>query len=191
MSFSFGHSAQINTNSARVRWVVQKTSSLQITGKTNVGPFGCAVKSYYKTDTITYNEHSGYRKEMPLTGTLQVAIKDFNCHNNGLTNDLRKTLKSVNHPYLTIALLSLERAPILDDKTDTLNGWIDVSLAGVTKRVQIAYTLQKDKTVIRLNGAQKFCFAQFNLVPPQKLGGMIKVKNDFLVDFNLVLHQIS
>lgn len=174
-----------------IRWVVQKSSSLHIAGKTNVAPFGCAIRGYYQTDTITYSENATAGKLIPLTGMLHIAIKDFSCGNKALTHDLRKTLKATAHPFLTIRLIALERVPDLTCKDEKIKGWIDVAMAGVTKRFEILYSLEKQGTLLHLDGRRTVHFSEFNLVPPQRLGGMVKVKNAFVVDFSLVLQQLS
>ena len=107
-----------------------------------------------------------------------------------LTSDLRKTLKASEYPNLVIRFVALERLPVFENNHDVVNGFVDVSLAGVTKRFIIPYKLEKTGSVVYLNGARTFSFSDFKLVPPQKLGGIVKVKNDFDVDFQLVLNQV-
>ena len=187
---SFNHPVKSEDGKTLIRWVVQKTSTLHINGKTNVSSFGCAISGYYQTDTISYSEGTSAGKNIPLSGHLDIAIQDFNCHNKGLTNDLRKTLKSGKYPYLLIQFIALERLPNLTGGNDKVKGWIDVAMAGVTKRFEIMFTLDKNQTTIHLSGSRAFSFSQFELVPPQKMGGMIKVKDSFLVDFSLVLRQL-
>ena len=174
-----------------VHWVVQQSSTLQITGKTNLASFGCAIKGYHQKDTITYLETLNTTGSVALKGSLHIPVNDFDCNNKGLTKDLRKTLKSVAHPDVVIDFISLERLPVFSTTVDKMNGSIGVTIAGVKKRFIVEYTIRRMNGSIHLNGSRNFSFAEFNLVPPQKLAGMIKVKDMFLVDFRLVLQPVS
>jgi hypothetical protein len=173
-------------------WTVQKTSSLKILGATNVNNFGCDIKGYYQNDTIYAEDEQAVSKLVNLDGSLDIDILKFDCHNKIMTNDLRKILKASEHPNLRIRFLSLERNPVLKGNKDALRGWVEIRLAGTCKRFEIAYTFVKtDKTLIQLNGNREFSFSDFNLVAPSRLGGMVKVKDKFTVDFNLQLDPIT
>jgi YceI-like domain len=174
------------------RWAVQKTSTIKIQGSTNVNKFGCDIIGYYRPDTINCSEENAVSKLVTLNGDLQIDISKFNCHNNGLTNDLRKTLKAKEYPQLVIHFLSLERSPVIHSSKDILRGWVDIDLAGVTKRFEVAYTfIQTDANLIQLNGSRTFSFADFQLTPPKKMAGLIKVNDKFHVDFNLLLDPVE
>lgn len=174
-----------------VKWVVQKTSSLRINGKTNIAGFGCDITGYYQNDTILYSKDDNPNKIVPLRGALNIGVNNFDCHNKMLTNDLRKTLKAKEHPNLVVRFVALERMPVFQSNKDIVKGWVEVELAGAKKRFDIAYCLEKKGDVIMLNGAKTFCFTDFNLVPPQKFGGVVKVKNEFDVNFRLILNQVD
>ena len=174
-----------------IRWSVQKSSTLRITGKTTLAGFGCDITGYYQADTIIYIENDDRNRIVPLKGSLNIGIHSFDCHNKILTNDLRKTLKATEYPTFIVRFVALERMPVLELNKDVVKGWIDIELAGVCKRFEIFYEIQKAELGIQLNGNRSFCFSDFKLVPPKKLGGIIKVKDDFQVDFKLALNQIK
>lgn len=174
-----------------VKWAVQKTSTLRITGKTNVAGFGCDIKGYYSPDTILYSKADDPKRLVPLKGALSIDVNNFDCHNRMLTNDLRKTLKADQHRYMSVRFVALERMPAFANNRDVVKGWVEVELAGAVKRFEICYKLEKTGSVIQLNGARSFSFSDFKLTPPQKLGGIVKVKDDFFVDFRLVLNEVK
>ncbi len=176
---------------AVIKWAVQKTSTLRITGKTNLAGFGCDIKGYYQTDTIVYTESEDLNRIVPLQGALNIDINKFDCHNKMLTSDLRKTLKAIEHPNLVVRFIALERMPAFANNKDVVKGWVDVELAGVNKRFDIDYKLEKKEGVIQLNGDRSFCFSDFKLTPPKKLGGIVRVKDDFYVNFKLVLSEVN
>ena len=174
-----------------VRWAVEKTSTLKIAGKSNVNEFACSIAGYYQPDTISYVE-DGAGKAVRLNGSLELDVLRFDCHSKMITNDLRKTLKAEDYPKLIIRFLSLERTPSLQSTAQTMKGWVEVELAGTRKAFQVAYEFSKSgSNTYILNGKRTFTFSDFKLVPPRKLAGVVKVKDEFAVDFNLRLIPLS
>jgi len=176
---------------AVIKWAVQKTSSLKIEGSSNVNQFTCDVTGYYETDTIAFTTADHGNKVVPLKGSLTIDVASFDCHNRMLTKDLRRTLKSTEHPRLTVRFIALERNPVFNNNKDCLKGMVEIELAGVCKRFEIPYMLSKNGFAIMLNGGKDFCFSDFQLTPPKKLGGAIKVRDKFNVQFNLNLVQVN
>jgi hypothetical protein len=175
-----------------VKWAVQNESTLTIEGKSNINTFGCDVIRYNKPDTILCLPEDPASKMVTLNGKLEISVDKFDCHNKMLTNDLRKTLKATEYPTLIVKFLSLERSPVIQNKLDYLRGWVEIELAGTTRRFEINYTFVKNNSpYILLNGKRLFSFSDFKLSPPRKLGGMIRVEDNFNVEFRLILSPVS
>jgi len=172
-----------------IKWAVQKTSSLKIEGSSNVNQFACDVIGYYQTDTICFTADQA-NKVIPLKGSLTIDVASFDCHNRMLTKDLRRTLKSTEHPMLYVRFITLERIPLFQNNKDNLKGIVEIELAGVAKRFEINYVLEKTGGAVILNGGRSFCFSDFMLTPPKKLGGAVRVKDNFNVQFHLNLQQV-
>jgi hypothetical protein len=172
-----------------VRWAVQKTSTLQIQGSSNVNQFACDVRGYYQTDTISFTADNA-PKVIPLKGALTIDVASFDCHNRMLTKDLRRTLKATEHPQLFVRFVALERPPVFQNNKDNLKGVVEIELGGVCKRFEINYVIEKNGAAIVLNGFRTFTFSDFSLTPPKKLVGAIKVKENFNVQFHLNLQQV-
>jgi hypothetical protein len=171
-----------------VRWVVEKNSTLRVQGKSNVNSFSCNINEYTEKDTLIFANIPS--KPIKLSGDLQMNIESFNCHSSLITSDLRKTLKSKEFPKIIIRFLYLETMPTLL-KTEIIKGWIEVELAGVIKRFKLDYSFSTGASGdIQLNGGREFCFSDFKLTPPKKLAGLIKIKDEFNVDFKLTLRSI-
>ncbi|MDB5245928.1 MAG: hypothetical protein JWQ40_322 [Segetibacter sp.] len=174
------------------KWVVQKTSTLRIAGSSNVNTFGCDITGYYKPDTIICFDENAGNKSVALKGSLEIDVLKFDCHNRMLTSDLRKTLKADEYPTLVIRFLSLERLPAIKNEKDFLKGSVEILLGGSCRRFDISYTFEKSgSSLVLLNGNRSFSFSDFNLKPPRKLAGLVKVKDLFNVDFNLILDPVN
>lgn len=169
-----------------VKWAIQKTSTLRILGQSNVNSFGCDIKGFFQPDTI-YCSDMPEGRAVPLRGAVKITVASFNCHNELITNDLRKTLKASQYPYLVIRFLSLERFPDLQNMRDCIKGCVEIELAGKCKQFQLNYSFVNSGSCMQLNGSKNFCFSDFDLSPPKKLAGLIKVKDDFNVQFQLLL----
>jgi hypothetical protein len=77
--------------------------------------------------------------------------------------------------------------PVSENKSRVIKGWVEVELAGITKPFQISYSFSNAGTsFIKLHRRRDFCFSDFNLSPPCKLAGLICIKDDFKVGFQLM-----
>jgi len=194
LAFTNGLSDSTNHASKKkmVRWAVQKTSTIRILGSTNINNFGCDITGYYQPDTIYCSEENTVSKMVTLNGSLQIDVLNFDCHNKMLTSDLRKTLRANEYPKLVIRFLSLERTPVIQNNKDALKGWVEIELAGITRRFEVCYSFVKSgESLIQLNGKRSFSFADFKLIPPKKFAGLVKVHDTFNVDFNLLLDPVE
>ena len=171
------------------KWVVEMNSTLRVQGKTNINTFICNNNEYAKKDTISCI--SDPSKSLSFTGEIQLDILSFNCHSKMITKDFRKTLKYDEYPIITIKFISLQYMPLLQNEIKLINGLVEVQLASVVKRFELSYSfLQSGSTYLQLNGAHSFRFSDFKLTPPRKFGGLIRIKDDFDVNFQLILRTI-
>ena len=173
----------INPSSAQlaqdnlVKWVIEKNSTLSVEGKSNINSFTCNINEYTGTDSIIVSNDPS--KPIKLSGDLQMNVMSFNCHSSLITKDLRKTLNSDEYPKMIIRFLSIQSMPALQGNREDIKGWVEVELAGCTKRFEICYSFSKaGDALIQLNGGHTFCFSDFNLSPPRKLAGLIKIKDN-------------
>lgn len=178
------------TRAGKIRWIVLKTSSISIAGKTNINSFCCEVNGYSGPDTLSTSTPtlSDDLQGIPLKGTLQVNIGDFNCRNNAMTNEFKKILKYREYPQLKIVFLSLDKMPAFNNNGEIVKGWVDVELAGQAKRFEISYTSRTTPGGdLQLVGSRTFGFSDFGLIPPRKMGGLIRVNDNLNVQFHLCL----
>ncbi len=93
---------------------------------------------------------------------------------------------------MIIRFLKIESMPALTDKSESIKGFVEVEVAGVTKQIEIDYSFSKtDNDLVQLNGEKNFCFSDFNLKPPKKFAGLIRIKDEFKVSFQLMLRQVK
>jgi hypothetical protein len=173
-----------------VKWIVGKSSSIRVEGKSNINNFTCNINQYIEKDTIVCTNNPS--EPVKLTGELQIAILYFDCHSNMITRDLRKTLKAAKYPKMMIRFLSLESMPTTENKTQLIKGALEVELAGVVKLFELIYSFSGGEShFIQLNGNRSFCFSDFNLSPPRKIAGLVKIDDEFFVNFQLDLQKLE
>jgi hypothetical protein len=169
-----------------IRWAVQKHGTLWVNGSSNVNEFTCSITSISEYDTIiaVYDP----LKAVTLRGAIRMNILSFDCQNNMIRKDLRKTLKAEEYPTMTIRFLTLKTMPLLSAKAEQVTGWVEVELAGVRKKFELNYSFRETSLgIMRLNGGRKFHFSDFSLAPPEKFAGLIKIRDEFDVNFMLIL----
>jgi hypothetical protein len=170
-------------------WVVMQGSSLTVNGSTNLNKFQCDITDYSLPDTITCVKAS-ITQTLLMNGKLKLDIESFDCHNRMMTSDLRKTLKCKDFPKLTIKFISIKSFPDFKNPTK-ITGLVDIEIAGVEKQYDISYVFTVDNgNMVHLKGERAVTFTDFNLRPPSKLGGAIKVKDALLVTFKLNLKPV-
>lgn len=181
---------QPGERSRLLRWVVTKNSSITVKGESNVNKFQCIVIRYLQPDTLQYLHEKKLNKQL-FRGTLSVDVVMFDCHNKHMTGDMRKTLKAETYPRLHISFLSLEHPMEHLHTNQSIPGLVEVTLAGVTKQFRLLFQFQlHENGDMVMVGEHGFLFTDFGLVPPHKMAGMIRVKNEFKVQFNLLLKQV-
>jgi len=172
------------------KWVISKGGSLKVGGSTNVNKFSCVIANYSRPDTLTF--YKGAPAEaIKINGEMKLDVQNFDCHNPVMTSDLRKTLKSKEFPKLTIRFLNLSRYP-KNNKEEAVTGGVTIELAGVTKRFDVDYRfIPEGPHSAILIGTRQVNFSDFNIVPPRKIGGMIKTNNELNVEFNLKVRVLN
>ena len=115
--------------------------------------------------------------------------KAFDCHNRVMTRDFEQTIKANEFPELRIVFFRLKQHK---SKLALITGVIEVTVAGKTKMSALTATISSDKNGSKhIEGDHFFRFSNFEIEPPRKLLGAVRVEDKFLVRFHLVLREIG
>lgn len=167
-------------------WIVTSASRLEITGATNVNRFRCSSTDYAGVDTLT--EMSGNNGLRVLSGVIYLNTSGFDCENALITRDFKKTLRQDTYPELSIELSILREHP---GSQEELKGVMTITIAGISKNYPITCSIKPaDAGGKHLEGQKEFKLSDFNLSPPQRLSGVIKVTNNVSVEFHLRLRAV-
>ena len=162
-------------------------SRVEISGITNINDFHCLSVNYEGQDIIEESCSQNDDKSS-LSGEIVMKSVGFDCHNSTMTKDFAKTIKANEYPEIGIRFIELQRD---QSNTDLLFGDVEIALAGKSKTYTVS-CLIKDENKQRkyLEGACTFRFSDFDLEPPSKLFGAIRVKDTISVDFHLKLKMV-
>ena len=177
-------------NFSMARWVVEKNSSLNIQGETNINSFQCDVTEYLRADTLVYSKNDAIKKFSFTNSYLLIDVRRFDCHNKFITEDLRTALKADEDPNLKIVFLTIDQFSN-DCNNQVVKGIVDIQLAHVVRRAEIDYTVKAlPGNRIEMNGSHIFSFSDFNLKAPRKVAGLIRTKDKIKVNFQLFFKSI-
>nr|WP_315174384.1 hypothetical protein [uncultured Flavobacterium sp.] len=165
--FTLG-SAAPNFHSFESNLIINKIE-INITGLSTVGKYNCST-TFFKKDTIVFNvaNKNCIKAEIPMV--------KFDCGNRIMTKDLQATVKTTQFPSSFVT--------ITDIKAYGNNYKCNLNFLITNKTLRYKdFILTKDNN--KLQGAIALNFSDIGLVPPVKMGGLIKVKDEIAVNFSL------
>lgn len=180
------------SNSAEIEtWEVLNYSTIEVLGQTNINNFTCKIPSYQKEKDMLHCEKKSDGK-VNVKSILTIPVTDFDCHHRIMTKDLQKTLKASTYPNLFIYIKNFSELPSQFKINKSILSTTDIQLAGVSRSYKIEFSSTPIKNgYIEIKGETDMHFTDFNLTPPSKLGGTIKVKNELKVKVRLLLKRVQ
>jgi hypothetical protein len=170
------------------RLIVQSSSTLNIQGTTNVNTYKCAISKYVGRDTLILHEGGRNIRPVFVKGAVSLDASSFDCGMALMTSDFHKAINSKEHPAIVIDFISFERTPSYSADREHFTGILKISLGGVTKLFEVNCTIEADSTgTIHLAGSRDFTFTDFDLIPPTRMLGAVKVNDALKVSFDLKL----
>lgn len=168
--------------------IVHSSSTITIKGKTNINKYACAIEKYLGSDTLLLTAERGKGATFKR-GIVKLNASGFDCGMNVITKDFRESIQSDKYPSIQINFISFERVPKFETTAEKFKGNLTITLADVAVPAEVRCSIIKDeKDLIHLNGQHTFKFSDFNLEPPTKMMGAIKVDEEIIVNFHLVMY---
>ncbi len=154
-------------------------SKLTITGDTNISKFSCAFNSQMIPPTRKVKvkeENSELHFENAI---LKLDNTGFDCGSKGINKDFHALIKTEEYPEISLELKKL----CINTPTDAIADLI-ISIAGKTKAYKLPVKIVDGK-IPQYKGNLSLNINDFNLKPPKKIFGLIVVKEDIDINFNL------
>jgi polyisoprenoid-binding protein YceI len=182
-----------------IKVMVQPQSMLQIQGKTNVNSFQCYCAPPASVVGFNVESSSETQKINFKKAELTVLTKSLDCRHKIMNRDMYQTLKAEHYPTITLSI-SQVLIPI-----HSINArWIMfrfkrlihipiateayLTLAGMKRKIDLLVTIsQPFSNIYRFTAKKSLLLTDFGLTPPTALMGMVKVKNEIILDIDLYL----
>ena len=176
----------------RKNYRIKSLSTLELNGKTNINSFNCLSNEKFPNNILSYSTVAG----KPLTyfdeALLKIRIDQLDCGKKPINKDLFKALQGDMYPNIIIDLKEVEMFnPEGYDLSDCTN-WIefeavtDVTITCKTLPVIIPIKVrQLDTDSYRIIGNTSVRLCDFDIEAPTALMGLIKVKDEIDINFDL------
>lgn len=158
-------------------------SELTITGDTNISKFRCEfnTKLLERTVPVIFEENSGHI--IFKDAVLSLNNEGFDCGNKAINKDFHELMQTEKYPGISLELLDIR----LQSK-DLAHANVVIKIAGRQKR----YTFPIEISTTPVNsyrGKLKLNINDFGLKPPKKMFGLIVIKEEIEIDFNLMVKK--
>jgi len=165
-------------------WIEGQASSINFTCKVN------RVEGAAELPT-TRTALSSSSEERKTEVVVRVPVQAFDCGNSRMTKDLQGALKMEEHPKIKFELVHATVGTPLDTTGTwrTVNVLGALTIAGTKRLINLeAAGHALDKHRFRVRGCKPIRMTYFNIEPPTKAFGLIKVKNQVEVQFDLLAY---
>jgi hypothetical protein len=158
---------------------VLPSSQLSINGDTNINKFECVFDTQYlkEAQKVHYSRKDSI---MNFTGAILVLnTQGFDCGNKGINQDFHDLIKSDEYPEI---LLEINQVKLRTKEFGVAT--ICITMAGKQKFYDVPINI-KDGKIAQFQGKLELNIKDFNLEPPKKLFGIIVVKDEIEIGFDL------
>lgn len=158
---------------------VLPSSALSITGDTNINKFECVFNTTYlkEAQQVFYSRKDSI---MTFTGAaLTLNTQGFDCGNKGINQDFHDLIKSDEYPEI---LLEISKVKLRTKNFGVAT--ICITMAGKQKFYDVPVNI-KNGDIAQFQGELELNIKDFGLEPPKKLFGIIVVKDDIEISFDL------
>lgn len=158
---------------------VLPSSGLTITGDTNINKFTCVFDSSFlrEPQAIGYSENGSVIKFS--NAKLKLHTKGFDCGSKPINRDFQELIKADEYPEI---ILELNKVNLKDSSSGIAN--ICIRIAGKEKYYDVPVTIKAGE-IAEFKGSMELNINDFGLEPPKKLFGIIVVKDDIRINFDL------
>ncbi len=158
-------------------------SELTITGDTNINKFLCGFDTnrLVRSKEITFSQHGDKFKFQNAVLTLN--NQGFDCGNKAINRDFHSLLRTEEYPSISLEITELT---VQNDAQALAK--ILITIAGKQKNYTLPVNIV-DTPIDCFTGTLKLNINDFGLKPPKKMFGLIVVKEDIEINFNLTIRK--
>ncbi len=161
--------------------------SISIRGESNVNQF----LFHY---TVPYSDSIPSKYGTPICKTdtdlviYKIPVLAFEGENTLMLKDFQKLLKASQYPVIQVQINKEVFREIVMKGFPALN--MELTLAGVSRKIESNYIIKnRNQNKIYIEGNFYTRFTDYNLDPPQKIFGMVQVRNFLYIQFEIILFK--
>ncbi|PBJ11816.1 hypothetical protein [Flavobacterium sp. ACN6] len=149
--------------------VVINKIKIEITGLSTVGKYNCS-NTFSIKDTVYVNS---IKKN---TFNTDIKMSNFDCGNKIMTKDLQGTVKVKKFPSSTVSISDIKQ------NGKNYKCRLNFYITDKTLKYKDFILYNSDD---KIQGTLNLKFSDIELEPPTKMAGLIKVKDDIVINFSL------
>lgn len=162
--------------------VVLAESKLKVLGTSNLHDWEIDAKAMSGKSTMTID--AGNLKAIKSLD-FAVEVEQLKSGKSGMDNNTFKALNSKTYKTINYKLVSVTKITELSDGNFTVETQGDLTISGVTKRINQAFTVKIIGKKAIFSGKTKIDMTAFGVKPPTALMGTIKTGKDVTIDFKV------
>ena len=159
---------------------ILQNSELSITGDTNINKFECDFNTFYLEQCRDIVFHKNGNTINFKNAVLSLKNEGFDCGNKPINKDFNSLVQTKEYPKI-----NLELTEITLYKVDKGNACVKIIIAGKDKVYLVPIEIIAGPAN-RFIGKLKLDIRDFGLQPPKKLMGLIVIKEEIEINFDLV-----
>lgn len=170
------------------KFLLSNESKLRINGTSNVTDFSCRSGHEPEADTLSFRIRK-MENRLAVTGSdLIMNVGHFDCGQRGINRDFRNTLKYNEYPYIKIKLIGLLMSK---DDAKPVEALVEITIADIDQSYTVQLNeLNYNENLITVSGSKNLSMKDFNLKKPSPLLGLIKVRDELEIEFDLVIQVL-
>jgi polyisoprenoid-binding protein YceI len=158
-------------------------SKLLVDGTSNLHDWTIEAKSM--GGKASFIIESGNLKEIKNLDFL-VEAEQLKSGRSGMDKNTFKALKTTSNKKIIFRLIKVSKITPHSNDSFTVETQGDLTIAGVTKRINQTFSIKISSKKIIFYGKQKIDMTLYNIEPPTALMGTIKTGKDVVVDFKVL-----
>lgn len=175
-----------------MEYKIHSESRLEVNGKTNINRFSCSSKELFPKERLSYQVVAGDPTIFFSDAQLSIQIEQLDCGAKPINKDMHQALQAQDYPLITI---DLKKATLLHGSNlFDCDEWVDfeavsdITLVCTTKALYFPIQVKKSaENRIMIRGGAFLHLCDFGIKAPTALSGLIKVKDEIEINFNLIV----
>lgn len=168
---------------------VDSRSELRILGESNVNTFTCIIRQHFDESTFRFSVRMEEGRIHFRQTRLLLKAHLCDCGHRIMNKDMRQALRVDEHPHISIEVESFHTHEDLDNGPVTGTAQTRITLAGASRRITFPVKIrpaEHGRWLIQASAPMRM--SDFHIEPPVAMLGMIKAKDDILIEIDLLVH---